>query len=332
MPTTGPLVDGFGRVHTDLRISVTDRCNLRCTYCMPEEGLIWLPRSEILSFEEIERVAWVAHGLGVDSVRLTGGEPLLRANVVDLVGRLGRVGFADLSMTTNGTGLARLAPALAAAGLHRVNVSCDSLRPDRFGQIRRRGVLAGVLEAMDAAEAAGLRPAKVNVVVMAGVNDDEVVDFAAFARNTARIVRFIEFMPLDADGAWERSSVVPGDEILARIDATWPLEPASWRAADSAPADRYRFRDGRGEIGVITSVTKAFCGSCNRLRLTADGAIRNCLFAHDEISVRDLMRSGASDDELALLLRRAVWAKRAGHGINDPAFLRPARSMSMIGG
>jgi cyclic pyranopterin phosphate synthase len=332
MPTTGPLVDGFGRVHTDLRTSVTDRCNLRCTYCMPEEGLIWLPRSEILSFEEIERVAWVAHGLGVDSVRLTGGEPLLRANVVDLVGRLGRVGFADLSMTTNGTGLARLAPALAAAGLHRVNVSCDSLRPDRFGQIRRRGVLAGVLEAMDAAEAAGLRPAKVNVVVMAGVNDDEVVDFAAFARNTPRIVRFIEFMPLDADGAWERSSVVPGDEILARIDATWPLEPASWRAADSAPADRYRFRDGRGEIGVITSVTKAFCGSCNRLRLTADGAIRNCLFAHDEISVRDLMRSGASDDELALLLRRAVWAKRAGHGINDPAFLRPARSMSMIGG
>jgi cyclic pyranopterin phosphate synthase len=299
---------------------------------MSEEALTWLPRSEILSFEEIERVAWVAHGLGVDSVRLTGGEPLLRAGVVDLVTRLGRVGFSDLSMTTNGTGLARLAPALAASGLRRVNVSCDSLRPERFGEIRRRGVLVGVLDAMDAAEAAGLGPVKVNVVVIAGVNDDEVVDFAAFARDTGRVVRFIGFMPLDADAVWQRSSVVPGDEILARIDAIWPLEPASSRAADAAPADRYRFRDGRGEIGVITSVTKAFCGSCNRLRLTADGAIRNCLFAHDEFSVRDLMRSGGSNDELAQLIGRAVWAKRAGHGINDPAFLRPARSMSMIGG
>jgi cyclic pyranopterin phosphate synthase len=173
---------------------------------------------------------------------------------------------------------------------------------------------------------------KVNVVVMAGVNDDEVVDFAAFARDTGRVVRFIEFMPLDADGAWQRSSVVPGDEIVARIDAIWPLEPASSRIADSAPADRYRFRDGRGEIGVITSVTRAFCGSCNRLRLTADGAIRNCLFAHDELSLRDMMRSGASENEIALQIRRAVWTKRAGHGINDPAFLRPSRSMSMIGG
>ena len=332
MPTAGPLVDGFGRVHTDLRISVTDRCNLRCTDCMPEDGLVWLPRSEILTFEEIERVAIVARDLGVDSVRLTGGEPLLRARMVDLVTRLGRVGFSDLSMTTNGTGLTRLAPVLAAAGLHRVNVSCDSLRPERFGQIRRGGMLAVVLEAMDAAEMAGLRPVKVNVVVTAGVNDDEVVDFAAFARDTGRVVRFIEFMPLDADGAWQRSSVVPGDEIVARIDAIWPLEPASSRIADSAPADRYRFRDGRGEIGVITSVTRAFCGSCNRLRLTADGAIRNCLFAHDELSLRDMMRSGASENEIALQIRRAVWTKRAGHGINDPAFLRPSRSMSMIGG
>lgn len=332
MPVTGPLVDGFGRVHTDLRISVTDRCNLRCVYCMPEDGLVWLPRSEILSFEEIELVASVARGLGVDSVRLTGGEPLLRASIVDLVSRLGRVGFSDISMTTNGTGLARLAPALAAAGLRRVNVSCDSLRPERFAEIRRRGVLAGVLAAMDAAELAGLQPVKVNVVVMAGVNDDEVVDLAAFGRDTGRVVRFIEFMPLDADGAWERSRVVPGEEILARINAVWPLEPASSRADDPAPADRFRFCDGQGEIGVITSVTRAFCGTCNRLRLTADGAIRNCLFANDEYSVRDLLRSGGSKDELELLIRRAVWAKRAGHGINDPAFLRPARSMSMIGG
>jgi cyclic pyranopterin phosphate synthase len=332
MPTTGPLVDSFGRVHTDLRISVTDRCNLRCVYCMPEEGVAWLPRAEILTFEEIERVAWVAHELGVDSVRLTGGEPLVRADVTDLVARLGRIGFSDLSMTTNGTGLARLAPALVVAGLNRVNISCDSLKPERFASIRRRGALATVLEAMNAAEAAGLPPVKVNVVVIAGVNDDEIVDLAAFARDTGRIVRFIEFMPLDADETWERAKVVPGEEILARINDVWPLEPASERAVDPAPADRYRFLDGRGEIGVITSVSRAFCGSCNRLRLTADGAIRNCLFATGEHPVRDLLRGGASDAELALLVRQAVWAKRAGHGINDPSFLRPARSMSMIGG
>ncbi|MGO8721294.1 MAG: GTP 3',8-cyclase MoaA [Acidimicrobiales bacterium] len=332
MPETGPLIDSFGRVHTDLRISVTDRCNLRCVYCMPEEGVPWLPRSDILTFEEIERVAWVAHGLGVDSVRLTGGEPLVRAGITDLVARLGRIGFSDLSMTTNGTGLARLAPELVAAGLHRVNVSCDSLKAQRFAEVRRRGSLSTVLEAMDAAEAAGLPPVKVNVVVIAGLNDDEIVDLAGFARATGLTVRFIEFMPLDADEAWERSKVVPGEEILARINEVWPLEPASERTVDPAPADRYRFVDGRGEIGVITSVSRAFCGTCNRLRLTADGSIRNCLFAHDEHPVRDLLRSDGSDADLARLLRRAVWAKRAGHGINDPSFLRPGRSMSMIGG
>jgi cyclic pyranopterin phosphate synthase len=235
-------------------------------------------------------------------------------------------------MTTNGSGLARMAPELAAAGLMRVNISCDSLKPERFAGIRRRGVLATVLEAMEAAERAGLTPVKVNVVVMAGVNDDEIVDLAAFARDTGRVVRFIEFMPLDAGEAWERSKVVAGEEILARISDVWPLEPASERAGDAAPADRYRFVDGGGEIGVITSVTRAFCGSCNRLRLTADGAIRNCLFANGEHPVRDLLRSGGNDAELALLFRQAVWAKRAGHGINDPSFLRPARSMSMIGG
>jgi cyclic pyranopterin phosphate synthase len=332
MPTSGPLVDQFGRVHTDLRLSVTDRCNFRCVYCMPEEGVAWLPRSEILTFEEIERVAQVAHRLGVDSVRLTGGEPLVRAGVVDLVGRLGRIGFRDLSMTSNGTGLARLAGELVAAGLSRVNISCDSLRPERFAQVRRRGTLATVLEAMDAVEDAGLPPVKVNVVVIAGVNDDEIVDMAAFGRDTGRMVRFIEFMPLDADETWERSKVVSGEEIIRRINAVWPLEASSERAFDPAPADRYRFLDGRGEIGVITSVSRAFCGTCNRLRLTADGAIRNCLFANDEHPVRELLRSGGSDDDLEALIRRAVWAKRAGHGINDPAFLRPNRSMSMIGG
>jgi cyclic pyranopterin phosphate synthase len=332
MPTTGPLIDSFGRVHTDLRVSVTDRCNLRCVYCMPEEGVPWVPRSEILSFEEIDRIASVARGLGVESVRLTGGEPLVRANVTDLVGRLGRIGFSDLSMTTNGILLARVAPALAAAGLKRVNISCDSLKPERFAAIRRRGVLSTVLEAMDAAEQAGLQPVKINAVVIAGINDDEVIDLAAFGRDTGRIVRFIEFMPLDADETWNRSKVVPGEEILARINDVWPLEPSSERAEDPAPADRFHFLDGRGEIGVITSVSRAFCGTCNRLRLTADGAIRNCLFANAEHPVRDLLRSGGSDAKLALLFRQAVWAKRAGHGINDPTFLRPARSMSMIGG
>ncbi len=332
MPTRGPLVDSFGRVHTDLRISVTDRCNLRCVYCMPEEGVTWLPRSDILTFEEIERIASVAHRLGVDSVRLTGGEPLVRAGVTDLVARLGRIGFADLSMTSNGTGLARLAPALAEAGLKRVNISCDSLRPDRFAAIRRRGTLATVLEAIDAAENAGLTPVKMNVVVIAGLNDDEIVELAGFSRDTGRMVRFIEFMPLDADESWERDKVVAGEEILRRINDVWPLEPASERTCDPAPADRYRFLDGRGEIGVITSVSRAFCGTCNRLRLTADGAIRNCLFANGEHPVRDLLRSGGSEADLEMLLRRAVWDKRAGHGINDPAFLRPARSMSMIGG
>jgi cyclic pyranopterin phosphate synthase len=252
--------------------------------------------------------------------------------VTDLVARLGKVGFSDLSMTSNGTGLTRLAPELVAAGLHRVNISCDSLKPARFAEIRRRGSLSNVLEAMNAAEAAGMPPVKINTVVIAGVNDDEIVDLAAFGRDTGRVVRFIEFMPLDADESWERAKVVPGEEILARINALWPIEPTSDRALDPAPADRYRFLDGRGEIGVITSVSRAFCGTCNRLRLTADGAIRNCLFANGEHPVRDLLRSGGSDDDLELLMREAVWAKRAGHGINDPAFLRPARSMSMIGG
>ena len=314
MPTAGPLVDTHGRVHTDLRISVTDRCNFRCVYCMPEEGVAWLPRSEILTFEEIERVAKVARRLGIDSVRLTGGEPLVRAGVTGLVERLGKIGFSDLSMTSNGTGLARLAPELAAAGLSRVNISCDSLRPERFAQIRRRGTLAAVLEAMDAVEEAGLPPVKVNVVVIAGVNDDEIVDMAAFGRDTGRMVRFIEFMPLDADETWERAKVVSGEEILGRINAVWPLEASSERASDPAPADRYRFLDGRGEIGVITSVSRAFCGTCNRLRLTADGAIRNCLFANDEHPVRDLLRTGGSDDDLETLIRRDMGqARRARH-------------------
>lgn len=331
MPTEGPLVDRYGRVHRDMRISVTDRCNLRCVYCMPAEGMTFRPRSELLSFEEIVRVAAVAHELGVTSVRLTGGEPLVRRGICDLVERIAAVGFSDVSLTTNGILLAPIAEKLAGAGLHRVNVSCDSLRPERFASIRRRGDLDVVLDAMRACEDAGLSPLKVNVVLLRGQNDDEICEFAAFARSTGRIVRFIEFMPLDAEGAWDRSALVPGAEVVSSINAVWPLRSLS-EPGDPSPAVRYAFADGGGEIGVISSVTEPFCGTCDRLRLTADGAIRNCLFSDDERSIRDLLRAGADDHELEVLLRRAVWAKLPGHGINEPDFLRPARSMSMIGG
>jgi GTP 3',8-cyclase len=332
VPSNGPLVDSYGRVHTDLRISVTDRCNFRCTYCMPAEDMTWLPRDEILTYEEIERVARVLRDLGVDAVRLTGGEPLVRADLPQLVRKLSALGFDDLSLTTNGIGLPHLASALVAAGLQRVNVSCDSLRRDRFAAITRRDTLPQVLEGMDAAERAGLGPVKVNAVLMRGVNDDEVLDLAAFARDTGRPVRFIEYMPLDADHAWERPDVVPAKEIIELISAEWPLEPVGSRDDDPAPADRYRFVDGNGEIGVIASVTDNFCGTCNRLRLTADGALRNCLFATQEWSVRDILRNGGTDDDLTALCRSVVWNKAASHGINDPSFRPPTRSMSQIGG
>jgi len=330
MPVEGPLVDRHGRVHDDLRISVTDRCNLRCVYCMPEDGMTFAPRRELLSFEEIARVARVARRLGVTAIRLTGGEPLVRRDLPVLVAQLAAVGFDDLALTTNGMRLSAMAQPLAASGLDRVNVSCDSLRADRFAEIRRGGDLSTVLGAMDDAEAAGLTPLKVNVVLLRGLNDTEILDFAAFARATGRIVRFIEFMPLDGGRQWARDQLVPGQEVLDRISAVWPLD----RVGDpsTAPAERFRFRDGVGEIGVISTVTQPFCGTCNRLRLTADGAVRNCLFSDREATVRDLLRGGGSDDELAMLLRQATWGKLPGHAINDPGFLRPVRSMSMIGG
>ena len=331
MPTAGPLIDRYGRVHEDLRISVTDRCNLRCVYCMSEEGMTFLPRSELLSFDEIVKIARVAHTLGVTAIRLTGGEPLVRKGLASLIAQLSEIGFDDLALTTNGMQLATLAPKLADAGLKRVNVSCDSLKADRFESIRRRGDLATVLGAMDAAEAAGLNPVKVNVVLLRGNNEDEILDFAAFARQTGRVVRFIEFMPLDAQGQWDRTQLVPGHEIFERINEAWPLE-AVGDLDGPAPAERFRFVDGHGEIGLISSVTQPFCGTCNRLRLTADGSIRNCLFSDDEYSVRDILRANVGDREIENLLRRAVWAKFPGHAINEPSFLRPARSMSMIGG
>ena len=333
-PRSGPLVDRFGRIHDDLRISVTDRCNLRCTYCMPERGMTFLPSEMLLTFDEIVTVASVARNLGVTSVRLTGGEPLVRPGFSELLSRLSALEFDDLALTTNGMLLARHAQALADAGLDRVNVSCDSLRPERFGTIRRRGDLDTVLHAMDAAEEAGLGPVKVNVVLVRHRNDDEVLDFAAFARRTGRTVRFIEFMPLDADGAWDRDQLIPGDEVLRQIRSRWPLEPVG--EPGPAPAQSFRFTDGAAEIGIISSVTRPFCGTCNRLRLTVDGAIRNCLFSDDELDARTVLRGSSPDQpldqQLETLLRRAVWGKLPGHGINDPGFLRSARSMSMIGG
>lgn len=326
---TVPLVDGFGRVHRDLRISITDRCNFRCSYCMPEEGMTWLPRTELLSFEEIFRVASVmVDRFGVDSIRLTGGEPTVRAHLPTLVGMIADLPV-DLALTTNGATLRALAPDLAAAGLRRINVSCDSLRRDRFEQITKRDLLDKVLDGIDAALEAGLAPVKVNAVLMRGVNDDEILDFARYGRERGVVVRFIEYMPLDAQGAWDNESVVTFDEIHRRIDAEFPLEEVP---NGSAPAERFRYRDGGGEIGIVASVTRSFCDRCDRVRLTAEGAFRNCLFAVDEFDLRGLLRSGADDDALADLIARAVGAKWAGHAINQVHFIRPTRSMSQIGG
>lgn len=333
MPVEGPPVDRYGRVHDDLRLSITDRCNLRCTYCLPAEGATFRPRRELLDVDELVRVATVARSLGVTAVRITGGEPLLRPEVVELVRRLAGIGFEDLALTTNAVRLSGLARPLADAGLHRVNVSCDSLRPDRFAAIRRRGTLATVLAGMDEAEAAGLTPMKVNVVLIRGVNDDEILDFAAFARRTGRQVRFIEFMPLDGENRWERSQVVPAAEVLGVIGGRWPLVEVPGASESAAPAVAHQFADGApGGIGVVASVTAPFCGRCDRVRVTADGAIRNCLFSDDELSLREALRSGGSDADLAALFHAAVQGKRAGHGMDDPGFLRPRRSMSMIGG
>ena len=326
---TRPLIDGFGRVHRDLRISVTDRCNFRCGYCMPAEGLQWLPRSELLTFEEIERVArLLVERHGIDSIRLTGGEPTVRADLSRLVRMLSDLDV-DLALTTNGATLGMTATGLVDAGLRRINVSLDSLRADRFADLTLRDELGRVLDGIDAALSAGLDPVKVNVVVMRGVNDDELVDFARFGRDRGVVVRFIEFMPLDADEAWTSRSVVGVDEIVAQIGEVFPLEPV---ARTSAPASRFRYRDGGGEIGVVASVTRSFCDSCDRVRLTADGQFRNCLFAIEEFDVRSLLRSGATDDEVGTMLERAVAAKWAGHGIGRVEFIRPARSMSQIGG
>ncbi|HVM53391.1 MAG TPA: GTP 3',8-cyclase MoaA [Acidimicrobiales bacterium] len=323
------LVDGFGRVHKDLRISVTDRCNFRCTYCMPEEGMQWVPRDEVLTFEEIEQVARLfVTRFGFTSIRLTGGEPTVRAHLPALVARLAAL-EVDLSMTTNGATLARDAHALRDAGLQRVNISLDSLRPERFLELTRRDSLADVLAGIDAALAVGFDPVKVNVVCMEGVNDDEILDFAAFGRERGVEVRFIEWMPLDAGHTWERVRVVPGERIISTIDAAFPLTPLP---RGDQPAEVWAYADGAGRVGAIPSVTAPFCGSCDRVRLTAEGRLRACLFSLEETDLRSILRSGRSEDDVAAAVEACVAGKWAGHQIGQATFVQPPRSMSQIGG
>ena len=337
------LVDPFGRTIRDLRISVTDRCNFRCTYCMPAEGMQWLPRTEVLTFEEIERLARLfVERYGVDGIRLTGGEPTVRAHLPVLVAKLAQLKvpqtspspFAgrkpDLSMTTNGATFRLVAHELREAGLDRVNISLDTLQADRFIEMTRRDEMFRVLDGIEAAKEAGFSPVKINAVMQRGVNDDEIVALAEFGRERGVEVRFIEFMPLDAEGGWARNTVVSQDEIVAAIHAVYPLEQVPARGA--APADRWRYVDGKGLIGVIPTVTRPFCGDCDRVRLTADGQFRTCLFETREFDLRSLLRSGSTDDELATEIERAVGTKWAGHQINQVHFIRPKRSMSQIGG
>ena len=331
MPLEGPLIDTFGRVADDLRISVTDRCNFRCTYCMPAEGLAWLPKTEILTFEELTRLLGIFVRLGVTGLKVTGGEPLVRADLPTLVRMFRGVGpDLDISLTTNGVLLDRLAEPLAEAGIDRATISCDSLLRHRFLEMTRRDALDKVLAGIRAAEAAGLTPIKINVVVVAGTNEDEVVDFARWARESGYEVRFIEYMPLDAEHVWERAKVVPAARILEAIHSVFPLEAVGH---EQEPATTFRFADGaRGSIGVIPSVTEPFCDSCNRLRLTAEGMLRSCLFALEETDLRGPMRAGATDAELEQLIRGGIWTKWSGHRINHEDFVQPERSMSMIGG
>jgi GTP 3',8-cyclase len=327
-----PLIDRFDRVATDLRVSVIDRCNFRCTYCMPAEGLPWLPRDEVLTAEEIARLVGMFVALGVREVKLTGGEPTVRPELSDIVRRIRDLGSdLEISITTNGYLLDRLAGPLRRAGLDRVTISCDSLLRHRFAEMTRRDALDRVMAGLHAAEDAGLSPIKVNCVVIRGTNEDEVVDFARLVRETGHQVRFIEYMPLDADREWERSKVVPSHEIFDRISETFPLSPAN--GSGPQPATVFRFTDGSpGKVGFISSVTEPFCDTCNRIRITADGQLRVCLFAMEETDLRNPLRAGASDEKLETLVREAVWNKWSGHRINHPDFARPARSMSMIGG
>ena len=327
-----PLVDGHGRSIGDVRISVTDRCNFRCQYCMPAEGLPWLNRDALLSYEEMTRLVALLSEMGVHDVRLTGGEPLVRKELWHLIAMLSELpDVDDISLTTNGYLLSRQVEQLVAAGLRRVNVSLDSLAPDRFFRLTRRDSLAQVLEGLEAAERfEELRPIKVNAVALRDFTEHEVLAFAEFARRKPYEVRFIEFMPLDADRDWNIDKVLPNAEVRRLIHEVHPLEPIGRERHGTS--SRYRFADGIGEIGFISPVTEPFCGDCNRIRITAEGELRTCLFSMRETDLRGPMRAGADDDELERIIRDAVWRKELKHRVNEPGFVQPERTMSRIGG
>ncbi|WP_350276668.1 GTP 3',8-cyclase MoaA [Kribbella sp. HUAS MG21] len=330
----GGLADRYGRVATDLRVSLTDRCNLRCTYCMPEEGLDWLAKPELLTDDEVVRLVTVAvTQLGVHEIRFTGGEPLLRRGLVDIVARTTALEpRPEVSLTTNGIGLARQAQALKDAGLDRVNVSLDTVDPETFKRLTRRDRMKDVLAGLAAAQEAGLTPVKVNAVLMRGVNESEAPQLLEFCLEHGYELRFIEQMPLDAQHGWDRATMITADEILAQLTDRFHLTPDDASKRGSAPAESFLVDGGPRKVGIIASVTRPFCGDCDRVRLTADGQVRDCLFARTESDLRTALRAGADDAELADRWRRAMRGKLPGHGINDPSFLQPARPMSAIGG
>jgi len=329
-----PLTDSYGRTASDLRVSLTDRCNLRCSYCMPAEGLDWLPKPELLTDDELVRLlALAVTRLGITEVRFTGGEPLLRRGLPDIVRRVSALDpRPDMSLTTNGIGLDRLAAPLQAAGLNRINVSLDTLSAQKFIDLARRDRLADVLAGLKAAADAGLTPVKVNAVLMRGINDDEAAELLRYCLDNGYDLRFIEQMPLDAQHGWRREQMVTADEILAQLSTAFTLTPDDPAERGSAPAEQFLVDGGPQTVGIIGSVTRPFCGACDRIRLTADGQLRNCLFARTENDLRAPLRAGASDDDLAAVWQRCIEAKLPGHGINDPGFLQPARPMSAIGG
>jgi cyclic pyranopterin phosphate synthase len=328
------LKDSYGRTATDLRVSLTDRCNLRCSYCMPAEGLDWLPKPELLTDDELVRLLSLAiTQLGISEVRFTGGEPLLRRGLPGIVERVAAMRpRPEISLTTNGIGLDRLAGPLQAAGLDRINVSLDTVSPATFVKLARRDRLADVLAGLAAAAAVGLTPVKVNAVLMRGVNDLEAAELLRFCLDNEYQLRFIEQMPLDAQHGWRRDEMVTADEILATLGTEFKLAADDQEPRGSAPAEKFLVDGGPQTVGVIASVTRPFCGACDRIRLTADGQLRNCLFARSENDLRTPLRAGASDDELIAQWQRCIQAKLPGHGINDPGFLQPARPMSAIGG
>src|SRR5262245_1141230 len=333
LPHTDGLVDRYGRRATDLRVSLTDRCNLRCEYCMPAEGLEWLPTDEVLTDDEVVRLIGIAvNHLGIDEVRFTGGEPLLRRGLVDILAATTALRpRPETSLTTNALGLKRVAGSLARVGLDRVNVSLDTIRRETFAEIARRDRLPDVLAGLEAAAANGLAPVKINAVLLRGVNDDQAGELLRWSIDNGYELRFIEQMPLDAQHVWRRDTMVTADEIFERLAEQFTLTPAD-EERGSAPAERFLVDGGPATVGVIASVTRPFCGDCDRVRLTADGQVRNCLFAREESDLRTPLRDGADDEEIAARWRSAVAVKRAGHGIDDPAFIQPTRSMSAIGG